>query len=249
MKKIIYLIAISVIFACTSENEKKDLKQSDVLTEFTNTRIQNFEASLIKSLSTNTDIELFQKSLKEDLIKTEAPLMVDIVQKMSKYNKVKSTYNPEGDTVLINKMNDLKIKVLVFTPNQTDDDETIKQKFLSHLNNEKNLFVESVNSQNDLSETQKDILINQAIYELGVISVLSKHSESLEQLSNGQQNIKGFQKVSNVCNWWCRNSKAIVCSGMSLGAAGCWVGVVYGCVPCVEYCAALTVASVACWNK
>lgn len=39
MKKIIYLIAIAAFFACTSENEKKDLAKSDVLTEFTNTRI------------------------------------------------------------------------------------------------------------------------------------------------------------------------------------------------------------------
>ncbi|MDD3079969.1 MAG: hypothetical protein PHH37_12830 [Paludibacter sp.] len=100
-----------------------------------------------------------------------------------------------------------------------------------------------------MTETPKDILINQAIYELGVISVLSEYSESLEQLSNSQQNISGQQKVSTGCNWWCRNQKAIVCSGMSLGAAGCWAGVVYGCVPCVEYCTGLTVLAVLCWTS
>lgn len=235
-------------FACTSENEKKDLAKSDVLTEFTNTRIQNFEESLVKSLSTNNDIENFQKSLKEELLKREEPLMLDLEQKMSKYNRVKSTYNPESDTVLIEKMNELKNRVIAFTADESDDNEIIKRKFISHLNNEKNSFVESVNNQNDLSETQKEILINQAIYELGVISVLSKYSENLEQLSSSQQNINGQQKVSTSCNWWCRNKKAIVCSGMSLGAAGCWVGVIYGCVPCANYCAVLTVAAAVCWS-
>jgi len=249
MKKIIYLIAITAFFACTSDNSsKKRLEQSVILTEYTNTRVQNFEESLIKSLATNTDIEQFKKSLKENLLSKDEPLMVDLEKKMSKYNRAKSTYNPEVDTVLIVKMNELKNSIITFTPNESDDNEIIKQEFISHLNNEKTKFIDTISKQNDLTEIQKEILTSQAIYEVGVISVLSKYSEKLEQLNNVQKTKTGQQKATNGCNWWCQNKKAIVCSGISLGAAGCWVGVIYGCEPCINYCIALTISAVTCWG-
>ncbi|MDD3079968.1 MAG: hypothetical protein PHH37_12825 [Paludibacter sp.] len=147
MKKIIYLIIITAFFACTSQSENEELTESDVLTEFTNTRINNFEESLINSLSTNTDIEKFQISLKENLKQKDESLVLDLEQKMNKYKRAKSTYSPEEDSIIIEKLDELRNNVISFTPDDNDDDETIKRKFLSNLNIEKISFIASVKSK------------------------------------------------------------------------------------------------------
>ena len=150
MKKFIYLFTIIAVFTCTSKNEEKNLEQSDFLTDFTNARIQYFEEYLLKSLSSNTDIKSFQKSFNEDLIRKETTLVLDFKKSMTPYYQVKSSYDVEEDTMLLAKMDEFGEKIIAFDPNIRDNDEIIKQNFLSHLSNEKNLFIESVSNQHNL---------------------------------------------------------------------------------------------------
>jgi hypothetical protein len=247
MKTLFYSLILIAIYACTTDTTSKNPSvESEILNTFTNTRIKNFEESLIKALSLTSTKNDFEEVLKTDLIKKENLLTKDFSRKLS---KISSAYNPENDTILNIKILELKDRIISFEPNESDNDDIIKEKFLSYMNNEKEVFIQTINSQDDLTDIQKDILINQATYELGIITVLSEHSEELHKLGNVQYNVNNQLKVSNDCNWWCRNRKAILCSGMSLGAAGCWVSVVYGCVPCVDICAGLTVLSVLCWTN